>query len=170
MRASCGPPTCPASAGTGLYQLKHLRPWSFAWLARLKAHRQVELDRNGCVAIRDPEVPPQGREVHLRGYGFVRVFRTLAPDCTVAHWFSSDLQLTRARRQELAAQTWAIETYDRGLEQCCGVEKVKVRSARTQAAHINFAIRAFLCLEPYGLCTGLSCNKVKTSMLREAVR
>ncbi len=122
-----------------LRALLQLGPWGFAWLARLKAHRQVELDRNGCVAIWDPEVPPQGREVHLRGYGFVRVFRTLAPDCTVAHWVSSDLQLARARRQELAA-------------------------------HISFAIRAFLCLEHYRLCTGLSCNKVKTSMLRAAVR
>ncbi len=52
---------------SSLDPLQHLRPWGWAWLTRLKSHRQVNPDRSGNVAIRDLEIPPQGRRVHLRG-------------------------------------------------------------------------------------------------------
>ena len=65
---------------------------------------------------------------------------------------------------------WAIETYHRGLEQCCGVEKAQVRSARTQTAYSGFAIRALLRPVYYRLCTGLSCYEAKTFIFRSAIR
>ena len=151
-------------------KLKHLRQLGWAWLTRLKSNRQVNLDRSGHVAIRDLKIPPQGRQVHLRGYGFERVFRTGADDGRAAYWASSDLNLTPARRQELALQAWAIEDYHRGLKQCCGVERAQVRSARAQIAHIGFALRAFLRLEYHRLHTGLSWYAAKAAIVRSAVR
>ncbi len=158
------------SGYSSLDNLKHLRQLGWAWLTRLKSNRQVNPDRSGNVAIRDLEIPPQGRQVHLRGYGFVRVFRTVADNGRAAYWASSDLNLTPARRQELALQAWAIEDYHRGLKQCCGVERAQVRSARAQIAHIGFALRAFLRLEYYRLRTGLSWYAVKAAIVRSAVR
>ena len=128
---------------SSLDHLKPLRPLGWAWLTRLQSHRQVSPDRSGNVAIRDFEILPQGRQVHLRGYGFVRVFRTVADHGYSAYWASSDLNLTPARRQELALQAWANADYHRGLKQGCGVERVQVPSARAHIAHMGFALRAW---------------------------
>ena len=155
---------------SGLDNLKYLRQLGWAWLTRLKSNRQVNPDDSGNVAIRDLAIPPQGRRVHLRGYGFVRVFRTVADNGRAEYWASSDLDLTPARRQELALQAWAIEDYHRGLKQCCGVERAQVRSAPAQVAHIGFAIRAFLRLEYHRLRTGLSWYAAKAAIVRTAVR
>ena len=158
------------SGYSGLDNLKHLRQLGYAWLTRLKSNRQVNPDDSGHVAIRDLAIPPQGPQAHLRGYGFVRVFRTGADNGRAAYWASRDLDLTPARRQELALQAWAIEDYHRGLKQCCGVERAQVRSARAQIAHIGFALRAFLRLEYHRLRTGLSWYAAKAAIVRTAVR
>ena len=155
---------------SGLENLKYLRKLGFAWLTRLKSNRQVNPDDSGNVAIRHLAIPPQGQQVHLRGYGFVRVFRTVADNGRAAYWASSDLDLTPTRRQELAHQAWAIEDYHRGLKQCCGVERAQVRAARAQIAHIGFAIRAFLRLEYHRLRTGLSWYAAQAAIVRTAVR
>ena len=155
---------------SGLDNLKYLRQLGYAWLTRLKSNRQVNPDDSGNVAIRDLAIPPQGRQVHLRGYGFVRVCRTGADNGRAEYGASSDLDLTPARRQELALQAWAIEDYHRGLQQCCGVERAQVRSARAQIAHIGFALRAFLRLEYHRLRTGLSWYAAQAAIVRTAVR
>ena len=155
---------------SGLDNLKYLRQLGYAWLTRLKSNRQVNPDDSGNVAIRDLAIPPQGQQVHLRGYGFVRVFRTVADNGRAAYWASSDLDLTPTRRQELALQAWAIEDYHRGLKQCCGVERAQVRAARAQIAHIGFAIRAFLRLEYHRLRTGLNWYATQAAIVRTAVR
>ena len=157
------------SGYSGLDNLKYLRQLGYAWLTRLKSNRQVNPDDSGNVAIRDLAIPPQGQQVHLRGYGFVRVFRTVADNGRAAYWASRDLDLTPTRRQELALQAWAIEDYHRGLKQCCGVERAQVRAARAQIAHIGFAIRAFLRLEYHRLRTGLSWYETKAAIVRTAV-
>ncbi len=155
---------------SGLDNLKHLRQLGYAWLTRLKSHRQVNPDDRGNVAIRDLAIPPQGQEVHLRGYGFVRVFRTVADNGRAAYGASSDLDLTPTRQQELAHQAWAIEDYHRGLKQCCGVERAQVRAAPAQIAHIGFAIRAFLRLKYHRLRTGLSWYAAQAAIVRTSVR
>ena len=158
------------SGYSGLDHLKPLRQLGWAWLPRLKSNRQVDPDRSGNVAIRDLAIPPQGRQVHLRGYGFVRVFQTVADHGRAEYWASSDLHLTPVRRQELALQAWAIEDYHRGLQQCGGGERAQVRSARAQIAHIGFALRALLRLAYHRLRTGLSWYAAKAAIVRSAVR
>ena len=155
---------------SGLDHLKHLRQWGYAWLTRLKSHRQVDPDRSGHVAIRALAIPPQERQVHLWGYGFVRVFRTVADNGRAEYGASRDLDLTPNRRQELALPAWAIEDCHRVLQQCCGVERAQVRSARAQIAPMGFALRAFLRLEYHRLRTGLNWYAAKAAIVRTAVR
>ena len=108
--------------------------------------------------------------MHLRGYGFVRVFRSVVDNGRAENWASSDLNLTPARWPRLALPAWASADYHRGLKQCCSVERAQVRSARAQIAHIGFALRAFLHLEYHRLCTGLSWYAAKAAIVRSAVR
>ncbi|MGL5793288.1 MAG: hypothetical protein ACRC2R_14870 [Xenococcaceae cyanobacterium] len=51
--------------------------------------------------------------------------------------------------QQWSEFEWSIEEYHRGLKQCCGVEKDRVRCARAERNHIGLAIRVFLRLEMY---------------------
>ena len=153
-----------------LDHLKRLRQLGWAWLTRLQSNRQVNPDRSGNVAIRDIEIPPRGRHVHLRGYGFLRVCRTVADSGRVEYWASSDLNLTPAFCQELALPAWLSTDYHRGLKQCCGVERAQVRSARAQIANVGFALRAFLRLEYHRLRTGLSWYAAKEIFVRSAAR
>ncbi len=122
------------------------------------------------MAIRDLEIPLQGRQVHLWEYGLLRVYRTVADNGHAEHGASSDLNLAPTRRQELAHPAVAIVDYHRGLKQCRGAERAQVRAARAQIDQIGFAIRAFLGLEYHRLRTGLSWYAAKAVIVRTAVR
>ena len=60
------------------------------------------------------------------------------------------------------------EDCHRGLKQCTGVEKVQVRLARIQTP-IEFALRAFLCLEIGRLHIGISWYEARASPIRKTV-
>jgi len=42
--------------------------------------RLVDIDGGGSVPVRDLEIPAEGRIVHLKGYGVVKVFRMFSRD------------------------------------------------------------------------------------------
>jgi hypothetical protein len=119
------------------------------------------------------DIPAVGQLVWLKGYGPIRVFRLAAPDGGTdgaQYWASSEEQLRKAERAPLAALAWGIESYHRGLKQCCGVEKAQVRTARAQRNHITCALRAFLRLEGQRWRTARSWYEAKKELLRQAIR
>lgn len=141
-----------------------------ALLSRLKGNRLVNPDGKGNVPIRALAVPPQGRQVHLRGYGFIKVFRTVTKDGDVEYWATNELTMTLGQREVLEKQGWGIEVYHRGLKQCCGVEKSLARWAEAQQQHILLALQAFLRLEVHRLRTGVSRYEAKATIIRSAIR
>ncbi len=154
-----------------LTNLKALRRLRWPFLTRLKANRLVTLERGqAAIPIASVEIPTAGRLVHLRGYGFVKVFRLVAPDGDTAHWVTNDPQMTEAQRAALALQGWEIESYHRGLKQCCGVERAQVRTTLAMRGHLLLAIRAFVRLEVHRWRTGLSWYAAKLAIVREAIR
>jgi hypothetical protein len=52
------------------------------------------------VPIRSVEIPKGGRVVHLRGLGFVKVFRTVSKDGDAEYWTTNDLKMTEDKRTE----------------------------------------------------------------------
>jgi putative transposase len=60
-------------------------------MTRLKSNRQVNPDGSGNVAISILEIGHEGRQVHLKGYGFIKVFRTISPNGDAENWATSDL-------------------------------------------------------------------------------
>lgn len=153
----------------GLDNLKHLKQEEFHFLTRLKSNRQVNPDKSGLVDVSTLAVPPSGLVVQLRGFGLVRLFQQDAQG-QVEHWATSDTQMSRDTFDLTAKACWRIETYHRGLKQCCGVERAQVRSATGQKNHLLLALRAFLRLEAHRLQTGLSWYAAKLALVREAVR
>jgi putative transposase len=113
--------------------------------------------------------------VHLKGFGFIQVFRTVAPNGDAEHekieyWATDDLKMEDSERGELVRQVFAIDNYHRQLKQCCGIEKAQVRSATAQKCHIVLSLRAFVRLEAHRLQTGISGYAVKANLIREAIR
>jgi putative transposase len=155
---------------SSLQNIKAIRDYGWRWLCRIKSNRRVNPDKSGNVAIREVEILTEGRVVHLKGYGMVKVFRTVARDGSAEHWATDDLQMSEAKREELQRRGWGIETYHRGLKQCCGIERAQARSGRAQRNHLGLALRAFLRLEANRLRNGVSWYEAKHSIVREAVR
>lgn len=163
-----------------LENLKAVRGHEWHFLTRLKHNRQVNPGENGPddtgnVAVSEVDIPAEGRSVHLKGYGFVRVFRIVAQNSdtgqdSVEHWATSALKMTEADRAELSRQVFAIENYHRQLKQCCGIERAQVRKAQAQRCHILLSVRAFVRLEAHRLRTGISGYAAKADIVREAIR
>ena len=126
-------------------------------------------------AVKDIDVPAHGRTVHLKGFGFIQLFRTVASNGDaehkkIEHWATDDLKMEDGERRELVRQVFAIENYHRQLKQCCGIERAQVRSAKAQKCHILLSLRTFVRLEAHRLQTGISGYAAKANLIREAIR
>lgn len=155
---------------SGLPNLKLLRRQEWEWLTQLKANRKVSIDRTGNRAIRDIFIPRHGRRVHLQGYGWIKVFRTVGTDGDAEYWATSQLPMTLEQAAFYALDAWQIEVYHRGLKQFTGVERAQLRLEVAQRNHIGLAIRAFVRLEVHRLHTGVSWFEAKTGIIRSAMR
>jgi IS4 transposase len=119
--------------------------------------------------IQEIEIPPEGRDVHLKAYGFIKVFRIVSKDGDIEYWATDVLDMDEAKREKMAGYSWKIEEYHRGIKQFCGVEKCHSRKSQSQRAHIMFALRAFLRLEAERLRTGISWFESKRRIIRQAI-
>jgi putative transposase len=161
---------CFDSWYSGLENLKLIRSLGWTWLGRLKANRKVRVDFGQAQAISTVEIPPQGRVVHLPGYGLIRVFRVVATNGDTDHWASSDLGMDELTRLKYGDFAWRIEEYHRGIKQFCGVERCQARRAKAQRNHIGLSIRAFLRMECHCFALGISWFQAKLEVIRNAVR
>jgi putative transposase len=155
---------------SSLENLKLVRAFEWDWLTRLKGNRQVSLQAGELQAVRDLDIPPLGLVVHLRGYGLVKLFRTVDPHGNAEHWATNRLSMTDAQREVLSARAWLIETYHRALKQFTGVEDGQFRLERSQRNHIGLALRAYVRLEFHRWHSRFSIFSSKLDIIRAAVR
>lgn len=155
---------------SSLDNLKLLRGYDWHWLTQLKSNRQVSEAAGANQAIRDVLIPVNGKQVHLKGYGWIKIFRTVDRHGSAEYWATSKLDMTLEQCAFYALDAWQIEVYHRGLKQFTGVERAQHRRAIAQRNHIGFAIRAFVRLEVSRLRTCCSYFEVKTAIIRDAIR
>ena len=149
--------------------LKTIRKFGWHWLTRLKKNRLVNPDNTKNVQIQEIEIPPEGRTVHLKAYGFIKVFRIVSKDGDIGYWATDILEMNEAKREVMGGYSWKIEEYHRGIKQFCGVENCQARKNQSQRAHIMFSLRAFLRLEVERLRTGRSWFESKREIIRQAI-
>jgi hypothetical protein len=140
------------------------------WLTRLEADRLVDPDNSGNRSLASVDLASTGTIVHLKGYGFIKVFKIVVTENHIEYWATNDLQMTELTRLKFTQFSWMIETYHRGIKQFCGIERCQARSATAQRNHIELALRAFLRLEFHSFVKGISWFEAKTSIIRVAVR
>ncbi len=154
---------------SGIDNLKALRKFGWHWLTRLKKNRLVNPDDTENVPIEEIEIPPQGKIVHLKAYGFIKVFKIVSDDGDIEYWATDSLKMKETKRKVLSKHSWKIEEYHRGIKQFCGVERCQARKSQSQRAHISFSIRAFLRLELIRIIKGISWFESKRRIIRNAI-
>lgn len=155
---------------SSLDNLKLLRELEWHWLTRLKSNRQVSLRPGMQQAIADVTIPSTGLVVHLRGYGFVKVFRTVDPHGNADYWATSRLDLDPLARQVYADRAWLIEDYHRSLKQFTGIQAGQFRLEIAQRNHIGLALRAYVRLEFNRWQHRLPIFDAKLNIIRQALR
>jgi hypothetical protein len=155
---------------SGLDNLKALRRYGWPWLTQLKANRLVSTDHTGNRPVSQILIPTPGRIVHLKGYGWIKVFKIVGTHGDMEYWATSQLDMTLEQCAFLALDAWQIEVYHRGLKQFTGVERAQFRLAVSQRNHIALAIRAFVRLEVHRLHTHISWFEAKASLVRHAMQ
>ena len=140
------------------------------WLTRLEADRLVDPDNTGNRPVASVNLASTGTVVHLKGFGFIKVFKIVVTENHIEYWATPDLQMNDLTRLKFTQFSWMIETYHRGIKQFCGIERCQARSATAQRNHIELALRAFLRLEFHCFVKGISWFEAKTSIIRDAVR
>ena len=88
-----------------------------------------------------------GEIVHMKKYGFIKVFRSKNKNGRGRYWATNLLTMDYRDRQILRALCWSIENYHRALKELCCVEDCKVRKEIGQRNHIQCSMRAFIRLE-----------------------
>lgn len=99
---------------SGIDNLKALRKLGWRWITRLKKNRLVNPDDTKNVPIEEIEIPPEGRIVHLKAYGFIKVFKIVFDDGDIEYWATDLLELKETERKVMSKHSWKIESITEG--------------------------------------------------------
>lgn len=124
---------------SSLDNLKCIRDFGWIWVAGLKKNRKVNRDE----LLEKLEIPDEGLKVHLRGYGWITVFRFVAKNGRTDYIGTNMEFPTRDQVAAIVKARWSIEIYHRELKQTCGIERCQARTSRAQRNHIFLAIAAW---------------------------
>lgn len=125
---------------SSLKNLKAIRDHGWIWVASLRKNRRVNRNSN----IESLLIPDEGLKVHLRGYGWVTVFKFVAKNGRIDYMATNMESPNRNDVKKIMKDRWAIEVYHRELKQTCGMERCQARTGRAQRNHICLSILAWL--------------------------
>jgi hypothetical protein len=125
---------------SSLKNLKAIRDHGWVWVTTLRKNRKVNRD----VSLETLDIPEEGLSVHLRGYGWVTVFKFVAKNSRIDYVTTNMENPTREGVKKIIEARWSIEVYHRELKQTCGIERCQARTGRAQRNHICLSILAWL--------------------------
>ncbi|QGO00619.1 hypothetical protein Psal006b_03657 (plasmid) [Piscirickettsia salmonis] len=82
--------------------------------------------------------------MHLRGYGWITVFRFVAKNGRMDYIGTNIEEPSRDQVEVIVKARWSIEVYHRELKQTCGIERCQARTGRAQRNHISLSIAAWV--------------------------
>lgn len=132
--------------------LKTVKNHRMGFLFAIESNRTVSLEKGSWTQVQRLEVPEAGRNVWLRGFGEVKLFRTWLKDQPRHYivWLpeSGDYEHFVADDfQKLHDQHWKIEQYHRVIKQVCSIEKFQVRKRTPILNHIFAALCGYVHLQ-----------------------
>jgi len=154
---------------SSLENLKFIKRLGWRWFSRIKKNRMVNPDNTGNVQVSSLFIPEEGIEVHMKKYGFVKIFHTINKSGKDRYWATNCLEVDYIGRKNLQAICWAIENYHRALKELCCVEKCKIRKEKGQRSHINCSIRAFVRLQIVEKVQNITIYEAKWEIMKRAI-
>jgi len=150
--------------------LKNINKKKWKWIAALKSNRLVSLIQGTYLPVSDLDwTSKQVRKVWLKAYGFVLVSKIVFENGDITYIATNDLSLTDEETiKSHSNHRWKIETFHRGIKQCCGIERCYSVLERSQRNHILCAFLAFLKLEAERIQKNISWYEQKWSISRMA--
>ena len=92
-----------------VFQLKQSQRQSgkngWHWLTRLKKNRLVNPNNTVNIAIEWVTIPPEGTMAHLKGYGFIKVFRFVSKDGDMQYWATDVLDMQEEEKKRISKES-----------------------------------------------------------------
>jgi hypothetical protein len=133
--------------------LKLLKNKGLGLLMGIAKNRQVAVNNSKYTQVQNLVIPPEGLVVHLKEFGYVKVFRRTFKNEVARYYImylpdeNATVALTRVEFKEAHTIHWGIECYHRAIKQLCGISRFMVRTTSAIMTHFFCAIRAFTQLE-----------------------
>lgn len=102
---------------SSLDNVKCIRDLEWNWVIGLRKNRIVNKNEN----LQNLEIPEEGSKVHLRGYGFITIFRFVTKNGRTDYFGTNIENPTREKIKALVRNRWEIEVFHRELKQTCGL-------------------------------------------------
>lgn len=125
---------------SSLNNVKCIRDLGWIWIMGLRKNRSV----NRKEKLANLVIPEEGLRVHLRGYGWITVYRFVAKNGRTDYIGTNMDNPTREKVKRFVRMCWSIEVYHRELKQTCGLERCQSRNGRAQRNHIGFSVLSWI--------------------------
>jgi hypothetical protein len=150
---------------SSLDNLKCIRGLGWLWVMGLRSNRKV----NRNIDLKNIEISEQGTQVHLKGYGFITVFRFESHDGRTDYVGTNKENPTREEIKKVFRCRWEIEVYHREIKQTCGIEKCQSLSGRAQRNHISLSIYTWIKRSRRRLFEEISIYQQKWEIIKPAI-
>jgi hypothetical protein len=126
---------------SSLDNLKSIRSHGWDWVMGLKSNRLVNKPH---IRLSEIDIPDEGLKVHLKGYGWIKVFRVEGKNGRTDYIGTSRLDLTKEQIIAYFERRWSIEVMHRELKQTCGLGRCQSNSGRAGRNHIGLSLLALV--------------------------
>jgi hypothetical protein len=124
-----------------LKNLKSVRSHGWDWVMGLRSNRLVNKPH---VQIRTLDIPTEGLTVHLKGYGWIKLFRFVTKHGRTDYIGTSKLDLSREQVKEYFERRWSVEVLHRELKQTCGFARCLANTGRAQRNRIGLSLLTWI--------------------------
>jgi Transposase DDE domain len=150
---------------SSLDNLKAIRSHGWIWVATLRKNRKVNRD----LSLETLDIPEEGLMVHLRGYGWVTVFKFVAKNGRIDYVTTNKENPNREWIKSITDARWSVEVYHREIKQTCGIEHCQARTGRAQRNHIFLAVAAWFGKHKERLTQGISFYRQDWEVVKSAI-
>ena len=126
---------------SSLDNLKAVRSHGWDWVMGLRSNRLVNKPH---VQITTLDIPGEGLIVHLKGYGWIKLFRFETKHGRTDFIGTSKLDLSRTQAKEYFERRWSVEVLHRELKQTCGFARCMANTGRAQRNHIGLSLLTWI--------------------------
>ena len=144
---------------SSMENLKFLRNLEVNFLVGLEKNRIVSTQPSLYQQVQEVSIPREGLYTHLKGFGFIEVFRTVSQEGDLRHYALYQVQeeaafpvlFSRAEFEAVRMLHWRVEAFFRCIKQCCQAERFLVRNTLAIKTHLFCVMRAFQRLAAFTL-------------------